>query len=259
MSRCSRRTQCGYGVFYASLVEHQHVGIALDDEGCALPPHRFGDLRKAVEQVPLVEDIRLRRVQVLGLGVAQGPRPETDDPAAPVGDWEGDPTRETLPTARREQPRRIQGFPVEIEPSCYRKKPRRTSRRGIPQKEFFYSRTLHLAIFEVLSGVLCFGGLGGKEVLVIVNGCGGEGPGSLNPPQGAVPGCVWVSPALELQVNTRALGDVRDRICEIEGLEIHNELDSVPSALAVVGGTHLGQEGVGARGGDVYDRRGHFG
>src|SRR5215210_5223810 len=63
VARSGRRSQGGYRVLDAGLAEHQHVGVALDDDGRALFAHRLGDLRKAVEQVPLVEDLRLRRIE----------------------------------------------------------------------------------------------------------------------------------------------------------------------------------------------------
>jgi hypothetical protein len=102
VTRRGRRTERGHGVPDARLVEHEHVGVALYHQGGPLLAHRLGDLREAVEQIPLVENVRLRGVEVLGLGVTQRPRPEAHDPPAPVGDREGDPPSKTLSSPRRQ-------------------------------------------------------------------------------------------------------------------------------------------------------------
>src|SRR5215211_3374144 len=99
-----RRAQGGDGVLYAGLVEHQHIGVALDDEHRAFLAYSLQDLGEAVEQVALVEDLRLGGVQVLGMIVTEGTGPEADDPAAPVGDREGDPASKTLPPRAERSP-----------------------------------------------------------------------------------------------------------------------------------------------------------
>src|SRR5919107_304278 len=128
----------------------------------------FGDLRKAVEQVTLVEDLRLGRVEVLGLGITKRPCPKTDDPSPPVRDGEGDPTSKTLPTSRRQQPGRIEDAPVEIQPPSRSYKPRNSPRWRVPQTEFYYSRMLYVAVFQVAAGPYGFLGFGLVEVLVVV-------------------------------------------------------------------------------------------
>ncbi len=67
-----------------------------------------------------------------------------------------------------------------------------------------------------------------------------------------------VSPTLELQFDAGALGEVGDGFGEVEGLEVHDELDGVAASLAVMGHTHLGQERVRACGGDIDYRYGLF-
>src|SRR5215208_4062581 len=42
----------------------------------------------------------------------------------------------------------------------------------------------------------------------------------------------WISPAFQLQVHARAVGEVGDRFCEVQSFEVHNEFDRVPAALA---------------------------
>src|SRR5215217_1313818 len=102
MTRGSRGAQRGDGVLDARLIEHQDIGIPFDDERCTFPADSLEDLREPVEQIPLVEDLRLWRVEVLGLGVTERSRPEADDPSPPVRDGEGDPTGKTLPSTRRQ-------------------------------------------------------------------------------------------------------------------------------------------------------------
>src|SRR5215216_5846648 len=101
MTRGGRRAQRGDGVLDATLIKHQYVGVSLDNERRAFPTYGLGDLGEAVEEVPLVEYLRLGRVEVLGLGIAERPGPKTHDPAAPIRYRESDPASETLPTSRR--------------------------------------------------------------------------------------------------------------------------------------------------------------
>src|SRR5215210_4035645 len=211
----SRRSQRGDSVLNARLVEHQHVRVAFDNESRAFSANGFGDLREAVEQVPFVEDLRLRRVEVLGLGVAQRPCSEAHDPTPTVRDGEGDPTRETLPTPWRKEPGCIENVPVEIQPPSHRYKPRYTPWRSIPQTKFFYSRTLYVAVFQVAAGLICFWGFGLEQVLVIVDGGGGESFVDRTSTESAFPCCAWVSPALELQLYAGAVGEVGDRFGEV--------------------------------------------
>jgi hypothetical protein len=67
---------------------------------------------------------------------------------------------------------------------------------------------------------------------VIVDGGGGEGSVDGTPTARAFPCCAWISPAFELQVHARAVGEVGDCFCEVQSFEVHNEFDSVPAALA---------------------------
>src|SRR3954454_8547323 len=51
-------------------------------------------------------------------------------------------------------------------------------------------------------------------------------------PQATPSCCFGVSSALELQLDVGALREVGDCFCEVEGFEIHDELDSIPPLLA---------------------------
>ena len=70
---------------------------------------------------------------------------------------------------------------------------------------------------------------------MVVDGGGGEGLVDLASTEGSLLRGVGVSPTLELQVDAGAFGEVGDRFGEVEGLELHNELDGVAAPLAVVG------------------------
>ena len=72
----------------AGLGQRDHVHVALgQDERAPLARRALGAV-EVVEQVALVEELGLGRVQVLGAGVAQRPAAEAHDPAALVGDRE---------------------------------------------------------------------------------------------------------------------------------------------------------------------------
>ena len=63
---------------------------------------------------------------------------------------------------------------------------------------------------------MSFWGFGLEEVFVIVDGGGGEGFVDGLSTERAFPCYAWVSPALELKVHARALGEVGDRFCEVQ-------------------------------------------
>ncbi len=69
---------------------------------------------------------------------------------------------------------------------------------------------------------------------MVVDGGGGEGFVDLSSPQRTLPRCVRISPTLELQIYAGSFGEVGDRFGEVEGLEVHDELDGVPAHLAPV-------------------------
>jgi hypothetical protein len=229
VTRRSGSTKSRYSILNTRLVEHKYIRVALDDERRAFPTDSFGDLRDSVEQIPLVEDLRLGRVEVLGLGVTERPGPEADYPSPPVRDGEGDPTRKTLPTPRRKKPGRIENTPVEIQPPSSCHKSGYTARRRIPQTKFSYSRKLYMAVIQVAAGLLSFWGFGSEEVLVIVGGGGGQGPVDRASTEVTFPRGARVSPAFKLQVYAESVGEVGDRFGEVQRLEIHYQLDGVPA------------------------------
>src|SRR5215211_7998843 len=88
---------------------------------------------------------------------------------------------------------------------------------------------MYVAVVEIAAGLLRFRGCGFEEVLVVVDGCGGEGLVDRTSTQGPFPRSVGVSPAFELQLHAGAVGEVGDCFCELQRLEVHNQLDSVPT------------------------------
>jgi hypothetical protein len=66
---------------------------------------------------------------------------------------------------------------------------------------------------------------------VIIDGGGGECLVDRTPAEGTFSRGALVSPALELQVHAGAFGEVGDGVGEVEGLEIHDELDGVAAPL----------------------------
>src|SRR5215203_5535736 len=113
--------------------------------------------------------------------------------------------------------------------------------RSMPQTKFFYSRTLDVAVFQVVTGLPCFWCFGPEEVFMIVDGGGGEGLVDRTPTEGALPCCIGVSPTLELQLHAGAVGEVGDCFGELQRLQVHYQLDGIPASLAVVGNAHFGQ------------------
>jgi hypothetical protein len=81
---------------------------------------------------------------------------------------------------------------------------------------------------------LSFWGFGGKEVLVVVDGGGGEGLVDSTSSEVTFPCRVWVSPAFELQVYAGAICEVGDRFGELQRFEIHDEFDGVPTTLTAI-------------------------
>jgi hypothetical protein len=78
--------------------------------------------------------------------------------------------------ARRHAFSRLEKPPINTQlRSCADQTPY-APRRSIPQAEFFYSRNLEAAVFQVVPGMFCLGGLGLQEVLMVVDGCCGECP-----------------------------------------------------------------------------------
>src|SRR5215210_3635223 len=96
---------------------------------------------------------------------------------------------------------------------------------------------MYVAVVEIAAGLLRFRGFGFKEVLVVVDGCGGEGLVDFTSTQGPFPRSVGVSPTFELQLHSGAVGEVGDRFRELQRLEVHDQLNGVPTArtaMAVV-------------------------
>ncbi len=77
--------------------QRDHIHIAFRHHDAALFARRRPCRRHVVEHLALVEERRIRRVEIFGLLVGlQRPRAESDGPAAPVGDREHYPSAETV-------------------------------------------------------------------------------------------------------------------------------------------------------------------
>jgi hypothetical protein len=169
---------------------------------------------RTVKQVALVEDLRLGGVQVLGVIVAKGTRPEADDPTAPVGDRKGDPASKTFPPSRRKKTRRTENLPVEPQLRRCLDNTRDTTGRSVPQTKFFDSRKRNSAAFQVVSGVFGFGRSGLQEVFVIVDGRCGERFVDVAAAKVSFSGGFGISSTLEVQLDAGALGQVGDGVNE---------------------------------------------
>ena len=90
------RAQGGQDVRHAVHLEGDEVEIALHHQGHAGGPQGLGGLGQPVEGAPLGVQQTLRRVEVLGFAVADGPAAEGDDPALPVEDGEHDAAPEAV-------------------------------------------------------------------------------------------------------------------------------------------------------------------
>ena len=87
----------------AGLAERDHIGVSLDDDGALLFGNRGSRQVQAVEDRGLVEELPLRRVDVLPaqrVVVTQLPRLEADDSTARIGEREQQPLREVVVPAR---------------------------------------------------------------------------------------------------------------------------------------------------------------
>ena len=91
----------------ARLPQGDHVGVALDDDRAVLLRDRGTREVEAVENAALLEEVALRRVDVLALErvvLAELSRLESDHPAACVGERKHQPWREVVVTALVRQP-----------------------------------------------------------------------------------------------------------------------------------------------------------
>ena len=89
------------------LPQRDHVGVALDHDGAVLLRDRGSREVEAVEDAALLEEVALRRVDVLALQrvvVAELARLEADHPAARVGERKHEPRREVVVAALVRQP-----------------------------------------------------------------------------------------------------------------------------------------------------------
>ena len=86
----------GDGVAQALLGQGDDVHIAFDHHDLVEVAIALACLEQAVKLLPLVEHRGFRRVQVLGLVVAEHPAAEGDDPAAAVADREDHPIAEAV-------------------------------------------------------------------------------------------------------------------------------------------------------------------
>src|SRR5690606_9833661 len=91
-----RRAERRDGGLDAELREARDVEIALDDENLGGPARDPARLEEAVELAPLVEDRRLRGVQVFRLAGAEDASAEADHVAARIADREHDPVAEPV-------------------------------------------------------------------------------------------------------------------------------------------------------------------
>ena len=110
------------------LAQRDHVGVALDEHEPPGARRRRAREVGAVDERALVEQLGLRRVEVLGLVVGrQRPRAEAEHVALRVGEREHDPPAEAVeqPAAPRAAARR--GPPPAARPRCSRRRARRRS------------------------------------------------------------------------------------------------------------------------------------
>ena len=97
-----RRAHRGDDRLEPRLPERDHVGVALDDDGAVLLRDRGPGEVEPVEDVALLEQLALGRVDVLALErvvVVELPRLEADHPAARVREREHQPRREVVVAA----------------------------------------------------------------------------------------------------------------------------------------------------------------
>ena len=91
------------------------VEVALDDHGAVAAPDRLERARQAVERLALVEDRRLRRVQVLRLLIRRDRAPaEAEHAAARVADREGHAPAQPVVVAARAARRQDAGGLAEL-------------------------------------------------------------------------------------------------------------------------------------------------
>src|SRR5690606_25118973 len=89
-------TQGGHGVGDTVLCQGDDIHVALDDHDILKLAVLQAGLVQPVEFASLVEYRGFRRVQILGLVIAQHPAPEAYHPAAAVADGEGDAVTEAV-------------------------------------------------------------------------------------------------------------------------------------------------------------------
>ena len=91
-----RRAQRRHRVGDALLRQADHVHVALDHDDLAFLPDRLAGLPQAVQFLPLGEQRRLGRIQILGLALADDAAAKADQAAARIADGEHDPLAEAV-------------------------------------------------------------------------------------------------------------------------------------------------------------------
>ncbi|KGX49631.1 hypothetical protein Y025_5578 [Burkholderia pseudomallei TSV32] len=100
VNRRARGAERRHRVRKAELRERDDVHVPLDDERVLVLANREPRLEQAVQLAALVEQRRLRRIQVFGLAAVQHPAAEADDLPLHVADREHDPLAEPVVAAR---------------------------------------------------------------------------------------------------------------------------------------------------------------
>src|SRR4028118_1316682 len=109
-------------------------------------------------------------------------------------------------------------------------KPRPPAWRRIPQAKFYYSRMFEAPLLEVLARLFSSGRF--EQILMIISGCSGEGPvGRATAGAASFGGPLFLGrAALQPELNPEAFREVRYRLGEGEGLQLHHQLYGIAAA-----------------------------
>ena len=152
MVGCRRRAEDRGHVTDSRLVRGHHVGVSLDEAQVPSATRRVPRPIQPVDDAPLLEDLGLLRVHVLGsVDAGQQPSTESHGPAVLVADRNHQPTAEEVvgPSVvpATDEPRTLQGF-LGL-PGLARGLEQRIARRREADSEGLQGRRLQAALVQV--------------------------------------------------------------------------------------------------------------
>ena len=229
MPRGERRAQRRDDVAQPDLVEHDHVGVALDDHRASGGRHRRLGVVEPIEHLGFAEDGRLLGVEVLRLALADDAPAERDAFALDVVDGEHHAVEEPVPQLAVARQRDVCLDHLVGAKALRRQMPHKRLAAGCePELPILGDAAPHPAGREVLARRLGVGALAAHELGVVELG------GLLADRLQALPLAARRRAAAGLlgQLDMRPVRELADGLGEREVLRLHDEAERVAAGAA---------------------------